>query len=352
LAGGALVAAIAVLAAAVLLNGTFDSNKTNTSANAAAPTFVPSAPVAQTPSATPTAPSTVLPAGFTWYGSKSGFHVAWPKDWTKIQEDRTSVTLCNPGGPPVVYVREWNRSDPDLGLALRREETAAALPKYQRLRMVVAPTQDSAEWEYTFTDKKMGPLHGLDRVVVANGRSYIVQWRTPARKWTDYMGKMGIVVDRFRPATTPAKQGVVPAGFVAYKSASGFRILRPATWVKIGENATSVVFCSPGKPPVVGVRKWTPSSPDLATALAHEEQVAKLPKYKRIDMQSLPGQQGAAWEYTFTDSKMGPLHGLDRVIVTPSGAFVIQWRTPIKEWTQNLSKLGVVTSSFTVAATK
>jgi hypothetical protein len=49
---------------------------------------------------------------------------------------------------------------------------------------------------------------------------------------------------------------------------------------------------------------------------------------------------------------MGPLHGLDRVIVTPSGAFVIQWRTPIKEWTQNLAKLGVVTSSFTVAATK
>jgi hypothetical protein len=251
-----------------------------------------------------------------------------------------------------VHAYEWNRSDPDLGLALRREETAAGMQKYSRLRMVVAPTQDSAEWEYTYTDPKMGALHGLSRVVVANGRSYIVQWVTPARKWTENMGKMGTVVDGFRPATTQAKQVVVPAGFVSYKSPSGFQVARPATWVKIGETPTSVVYCSPGKPPVVTVRKWTPSNPDLSAALAHEEQIAKLPKYKRISMESMPGQQGAAWEYTFTDPKMGQLHGLDRVFVTPSGTFLIQWRTPIKEWTQNLSKLGVVTSSFTVAATK
>jgi len=278
--------------------------------------------------------------------------VAWPTAWTIIQEDRSSVTLCNPGGPPVVYVREWNRSDPDLGLALRREETAAALPKYKRLRMVVAPTQDSAEWEYTFTDPKMGALHGLDRVVVTNGRSYIVQWRTPARKWTDYMGKMSVVVDRFRPATTQAKHVVVPAGFGMYKSAGGgFQFARPLTWVKIQENATSVVFCSPGKPPAVGVRKWAPSNVDLSAALAHEEQIAKLPKYKRITIDSSPGQQVAAWEYTFTDPKMGQLHGLERAFVTPGGTFLLQWRTPINEWTQNLAKLGVVTSSLS-AATK
>ena len=352
LAGGAVVAALAVLTGAFLWNGVpwASGNESARSPNAA-PTFVQSAPVQPAPSASPTV-STVLPAGYKWYHSKSGFSVAWPNGWGILAQDRTGVTLCAPGGPPFVHVREWSRSDPDLGLALRREETAAALPKYQRLRMFVAPTQDSAEWEYTYTDRKMGALHGLSRVVVANGRSYIVEWVTPARKWTDNMGKMAIVVDRFRPATTQAKVVVVPAGFVAYKSASGFQIARPATWVKIGESATSVVYCSPGKPPVVGVRKWTPSNPDLSTALVHEEQTAKLPKYTRIDIESLPGQQGAAWEYTFTDPKAGQLHGLDRVFVTTSGTFIIQWRTPIREWTQNLSKLGVVTSSFTVAATK
>jgi eukaryotic-like serine/threonine-protein kinase len=351
LAGGAIAAAIVVLAAAFLLNGTFRSNTTNAEAATGTPTFVPSAPVVQPPSASPAAVSTALPAGYKWYNSKSGFHVAWPNAWTIIQENRTSVTLCNPGGPPVVYVREWNRSDPDLGLALRREETAAALPKYQRLRMVVAPTQDSAEWEYTFTDPKMGALHGLDRVVVANGRSYIVQWRTPARKWTDYMGKMTIVVDHFRPATTHAKPVAVPYGFVPYKSASGFQFSRPLKWVKIEESATSVVFCSPGKPPVVGVHKWTPSNPDLSAAIVRQAQTAKLPKYKQIAVDSVPGQQAAALEYTFTDPKMGPLHGLDRAVVTPRGTFLVQWRTPINEWTQNLAKLGVVTSSLS-AATK
>jgi hypothetical protein len=50
-----------------------------------------------------------------------------------------------------------------------------------------------------------------------------------------------------------------------------------------------------------------------------EEQKAKLKDFKRITSDSVPGQQAAALEYTFTDKKMGPLHGLDRVIVTPTG---------------------------------
>jgi hypothetical protein len=249
-------------------------------------------------------------------------------------------------------VHVWSRSDPDLGLALRHEETAAALPDYQRLRMVVEPSQDNAEWEYTFTDPKMGALHSLDRVVVKNGQSYIVQWRTPARKWNENLGKMGIVVDRFHPAATPAPQVAVPAGFVPYKNASGFKIAVPKGWSKIQETRTSVVFCNPGGPPLVGVRQWNPSSTvDMTQALTHEEQVAKLPRYKRISIDSVPGgQPGGAWEYTFTDPKMGQLHGLERAFVTPNGTFLLQWRTPVNEWTQNLSKLGVVTSSFTTGS--
>jgi serine/threonine protein kinase len=344
LAGGALVAAIAVLAAAFLLNGAFAKKDNADAGTAGTPTFVPSAPVVPAQSTSPAAVSTALPAGYKWYNSKGGFHVAWPNGWGIVSQDRTSVFLCNPGGPPLVRVREWTPSDPDLGLALRREETAAALQKYKRLRMVVSPTQDSAEWEYTYTDAKMGAMHALDRVVVANGRSYIVDWQTPARKWTDYMGKMSIVVDRFRPATTQAKQVTVPSGFVLYKSAGGgFQFARPAKWVNVGETATSIAYCSPGKPPLVSVRKWAPSTADLSAALAQEAQ--KLKDYKQIAVDSVPGGQAATLEYTFTDKKMGLLHAVDRAYVTPSGTFLLQWRTLPKEWTQHLAYLGVVTRS-------
>ena len=296
--------------------------------------------------------STVLPAGFKWYDSKSGYHVAWPKTWVKIQESRTSVTLCAPGGPPVVAVREWNRSDPDLTAALRREETAAGLPGYKRVRMVVSPQQDSAEWEYTFTDPKMGALHGLERAVLVGGRAYLIQWRTPAGEWAQHLSKLGTVVNTFRPAAAAVSQKAIPSGYVAYRSKTGgFQMAAPAKWGKIEETATSVVFCAPGGPPLVGVRAWAPSNVDLAVALSHEAQLAKLPGYRQISLDTLSGQQGAMWEYTFTDPKMGRLHGLERAFLTPTGGYLVQWRTPANEWAANLPKLGVVTSSFRAVAT-
>jgi serine/threonine protein kinase len=314
-------------------------------AAAVIPDDTPSPSTAATTASASPAPSTVLPVGYKWYDSRSGFHVAWPARWTKIAETRTSVTLCAPGGPPVVAVREWGRSDPDLGASLRREETAAALPSYRRLRMEVAPQQDRAEWEYTFTDPKMGALHGLERAVVLGGHTYLIQWRTPAARWTALRASRQIVLDTFRGVVTRVT-AAVPAGFVPYKSASGFQMAAPAKWGKIQETRTSVVFCAAGGPPLVGVRAWAPSNVDLAIALRHEEELAKLPGYKRIDLSVLSGQDGAVWEYTFTDPKMGRLHGLERAYLTPSGAYLVQWRTPIDEWTANLAKLGTVTASF------
>jgi hypothetical protein len=310
-----------------------------------------SAPVARTATSAPAVPSANLPAGFSWYTSKSGFRVAWPAKWVKIQESRTSVTLCNPGGPPVVAVRQWSPSDPDLSAALRREETAAGLRNYKRVRMDVAPQQTSAEWEYTFTDPKMGALHGVERAVVQNGRTYLLQWRTPAPDWEKHKVNLAVIVNTFRPAApSAAAPRAVPAGFVAYRSASGFHTLAPAKWGKIEEDRTHVLFCAPGGPPLVGVRAWTPSSVDLAAAMAREEERADLPRYRRISMETLPGQLGAIWEYTFTDPQMGQLRGVDRAFVTPTGAFIVQWRTPVDEWTENLPKLGVITSNFRSAA--
>jgi hypothetical protein len=313
----------------------------------------PSAPAVVSASATAATPrTTVLPAGYKWYNSKSGFHLAWPSKWGKIQESRTSVTLCAPGGPPLVAVREWQPSDPDLRAALRREETAAALGNYKRLKMTVTPEQDSAEWEYTFTDPKMGDLHGVDNVVVQGGRAYIIQWRTPAAKWIPNQSRLRVILDTFRTAAPRSIASLTrtPSGFVAYRSPSGFQMVAPAKWGKIAESRTSVVFCAPGGPPLVGVRAWTPSDANLSAALAHEEQVAKLPHYRRISLEQLPDAQGAIWEYTFTDPKMGRLHGLERAFMTSKGAYLVQWRTPIDKWADNLPTLGAITTTFRTTA--
>ena len=350
-AAGAAAAAVLAGTAAFAVNGApWSGGDPPAPANTAAPTGSPLALSAPSSQATL---STVLPAGYKWYKSKSGFQVAWPAKWVKVQESRTSVTLCNPGGPPVVAVREWRPADPDVGVALVREEIAAGLPKYKRLRMEVSPQPGSAEWEYTFTDPKMGALHGLERVVMYGGRAYLVQWRTPACKWTENLSRFNIVMNSFRTAEPLAasRRNATPSGFVPYRSASGFQLAVPAKWTKIKESRTSVLFCAPGGPPLVGVRTWAPSNVDLAVALAREEKLAKLPRYRRVSLETLPGQLGAVWEYTFTDPKMGRLHGLERAFVTPTGAYLVQWRTPVDKWAANLSKLGVATISFSVGAT-
>ncbi len=350
--GVATVVAIVIGTAAFAANGgslPWSGADRPAAAGAQAPEPVAASAPASASAATPAPASTALPAGFKWYDSKSGFHVAWPATWVKVKETRTTVTLCAPGGPPVVSVREWSRSDPDLTTALRREETAAGLPKYQRVRMVVSPQQDSAEWEYTFTDPKMGPLHGLERAVMVGERAYLIQWRTPADKWAGNLDKLGVVVDTFRPGPplAAASQNATPSGYVGYQSKTGgFWMAAPAKWGRVDETGTSVLFCAPGGPPLVGVRAWAPSNVDPAVALAREETLAKLPDYRRVSLEKLPDQQGAVWEYTFTDRKMGRMHGLERAFITPAGAYLVQWRTPADEWAANLPKLGVVTSTF------
>jgi hypothetical protein len=85
---------------------------------------------------------------------------------------------------------------------------------------------------------------------------------------------------------------------------------------------------------------------DLAVALAREADLAKLPGYRKISVEILPTGQGAVWEYTFTDPKMGRLHGVDRAFLTPTGSYLVQWRTPSDKWAANLPKLGTITNSF------
>ena len=297
---------------------------------------------------TPSVPAT-LPTGYSWYTSKSGFKLPWPAKWTKVAGDRSSVTLCAPGGPPLVGARDWTPSDPDLRMALIREETAAALPTYERLRIEVSAQGDRAEWEYTFTDPKMGRLHGLERAVVAGGRSYLLQFRAPAEKWTQTSSVRQVVLDTFRSAATvTAAPDALPSGFVWYRNPVGFQVPRPARWTKVAEmsTATQIAYCAPGGPPLMIVGPWQPSASDLATALREAERRAGLASYKLVSMEVLEDDAGAVWEFTYTDPKMGRVHALDRIVVAGNGVYRIQWRTPLNKWAVNLPVLGVVTGRF------
>jgi hypothetical protein len=342
-AASALLIAVAAVASAV------SDGDPKTPVSAA---VQPSAgPASAAPSTTP-ATSNVLPSGYRWFQVKSGFRVAVPVGWTKLEEERTRVLFCYPGGPPLLHVREWQPADPDLSLALAREESAAAAAKgvanYRRLRMEVSGQQDGALWEYTLTDAKAGPLHGVDRVVVAFGRAYIIQWRAPAKEWGRHLGTLNVVTNSLRPITAP-KSTALPARFTRFTSQSGFQVAVPVGWTKLpGETRSSVVFCAPGGPPLLGVREWNPSNSDLFVALANEESRARssMPNYRRISMEVLPQQNAGGWEYTFTDPKMGRLHGVDRAFVVGDRAYLIQWRTPATKWAENLPNLGVVTTHF------
>jgi serine/threonine protein kinase len=149
---------------------------------------------------------------------------------------------------------------------------------------------------------------------------------------------------------TPVDPNVLPAGFVWWNAKSGFRVGVPDGWGKIQEGPSSVLFCAPGGPPLVGIREWTPGSANLVAALGGEEARAALgPTYSRIQIVSVRPEEpnaGALWEYTFTDPKMGPLHGVERAVVLSGHHYLIQFRTPADKWQQNLFVLDIVTTTI------
>jgi hypothetical protein len=147
-------------------------------------------------------PPFVLPAGFLYWTDRTGYQVAWPASWTHQRESPTVMFFCAPGGPPTLRIRVWDGAGPDLAAALAREESAAKLPGYDRMRLAAVPGAGGvAEWEYMFKDPKAGELHGLERAFVAGGRTYLVQWRTQPDRWERSKADLTVVLDSFKPAT-------------------------------------------------------------------------------------------------------------------------------------------------------
>ena len=188
--------------------------------------------------------------------------------------------------------------------------------------------------------------------MVAGGRSYVIQWHTPAAGWDQNLADLARVTTTFHPAAPrpTADPNALPAGHSWFKSPSGFKVAAPTGYQMISKNKVSVSYSAPTGPPLFGVRLWKRSTTtDLGAALRREESLAKLANYRRISMEVLPGQQGAVWEYTFTDPRRGKLRSVERAFIAPSGkAYLLHWRTAPRAWSRHLGELGIIATSFRV----
>ncbi len=150
-------------------------------------------------------------------------------------------------------------------------------------------------------------------------------------------------------AAPPKRPGpdldALPAGMSWWHDTVGFRVAVPAGWLHVREGPAAMLFCEPGGPKTLRVREWDRSGQDPISALIRDEDQAKLPGYRRIRLETLPGDRGAEWEYVF-DGPMGRLHGLDRAFLVLGRAYVIQWRTPPGTWSAFLPTFAGITNSF------
>jgi hypothetical protein len=169
--------------------------------------------------------------------------------------------------------------------------------------------------------------------------------------------RVGVVVTSSAPAqrtttaapTTTAASPVpfvLPARFGWWKDrAGGYQIAWPDGWSHQRETSTVMFFCAPGGPPTLRVRVWNDAGPDLQAAMAREERRNALPRYDLVQI-GAAANNGAVWEYEFTDPKAGRLHGMEHAFVAGGRTYVIQWRASPAKWAATQKDFQVVMSSF------
>jgi len=204
IAAGVVVLLIVALGAAAVrmeVMGGSSASGPEVKTTGGSPTAV--SPAAVVPSRAIEADPEALPAGFTWWRDQSGFRVAFPAGWEKLREGPEAMLFCEPGGAKTLRVRAWDGTAHDPVAYLAEQETQAKLAGYNRMRMAPMADHPGAEWEYTYTDPKLGKLHGLERAFFVMGRAYLIQWRIPPNGWQDNLGGFGVITNSFNPPGRP-----------------------------------------------------------------------------------------------------------------------------------------------------
>jgi len=149
-------------------------------------------------STSPPAPL-LLPRDFRWWTKGAEFRVAVPGAWRRSRGIVGALEFRAPSGWPSVRISRWAAPPRDVVAALITEENDVGLAAYRRLRMEALPEPPNAVWEYTFRDPRRGPMHGLRRVLTAEGHTYLIEWQAPAPAWSAELPKLAVVLDSVGP---------------------------------------------------------------------------------------------------------------------------------------------------------
>jgi hypothetical protein len=137
------------------------------------------------------------PAGFAWWQDPSGFRIAVPAGWDMAREGAAVMLFSDPDAPLTLRVRSLTGASQDPAAAFARGQDPSTPAGYHRIRIDQLPHGTGTEWEYTF-DGPSGRMHALERVFVADGRGFVIQWRTPDAQWQANLSRFRVIVDSFR----------------------------------------------------------------------------------------------------------------------------------------------------------
>ena len=141
--------------------------------------------------------SSAPPSGYSWW-TQGGYRVAMPRGWRPVRSSG-GLVLAAPGGRTELTVTPWTARGA-LVPALITAERQAELPGYRRVRIATVTEPVGAVWEYTFQEPHAGAVRALRQIVIVGGRSYAVDWHTPAAQWAAELPTLLTVLPTVGPA--------------------------------------------------------------------------------------------------------------------------------------------------------
>jgi hypothetical protein len=139
------------------------------------------------------------PEGYRSYTDPSGFTVAIPEGWRRVQRSATAVDFREPGGFRYLRVDQTNspKDDPVADWTRQEASVRQRLSGYQRIRIVPVDYRDykTADWEFTYSN-----THVLNRGMNTGAKGYALYWSTPKSQWNASRPMFDVFARTFRPA--------------------------------------------------------------------------------------------------------------------------------------------------------
>ncbi|MDH6574887.1 serine/threonine-protein kinase [Kitasatospora sp. MAP5-34] len=157
------------------------------------------------------------------------------------------------------------------------------------------------------------------------------------------------------PPPAPAATQTVtaaPAGYSWTDDPAGFRFAVPQGWTRSVTNGQ--IDYSPDGGVHLLRFGLTPGATQSSQShfLQLEQTVGTLPDYSRITLQAdtYQGRDGALWEFTWTDSGLGPRHAADQAFIAVNGTeYAIYVGSPAQDWPTAQQQFSTVLGTFTVS---